>query len=154
MPKYHMRSLNLTKNAVLAVALGVGTPFACADYNPGKLGEAAGAYVIATDMMQRLQSSRCGYVFKKSTYRFDEAVKEVMQYLRPGDRKEFQAFLIGEENMKARQDNTRYIEDWLRSMAREGQDEKTACGMLFSHIGTVYSKATKGWEYAKQHYTK
>lgn len=152
--KTHMHSLNFLRNAIPAALLFLCSPFVWAEYNAGKLGEAAGAYMHATDMMQKLQNSKCGYIFKKKTYSFDNAVKEIMQHLRPRDRGELQSILDGEENKKERQDNARYIDDWLRSMSREGMDEKTACGMLVSNIGTIYNKATKGWEYAKQHYTK
>jgi hypothetical protein len=147
-------SFRFVKHLALVVSLGFGSPSALAEYNAGKLGEAAGAYMMAIDMMEKLQHSRCGYMFEKKTYRFDDAVKEVMQYLRPKDKKELQVFLDGEENRKERHDNTRYIENWLRSIAREGRDEKKTCVLFVGNIATIYNSATTKWEYAKQNYAK
>ena len=147
-------SFRLAKNLALVVSLGLGSPSAWAEYNAGKLGEAAGAYMMAIDMMEKLQHSRCGYMFEKKTYRFDDAVKEVMQYLRPRDQKELQAFLDGEEKRKARQDNARDIEDWLRSIAREGRDERKTCVLFVGNIATIYNSAATKWEYAKHNYAK
>lgn len=151
----HMRLL--TTRAVIfasSLFLGLGSETAWSEYNAGKLGEAAGAYLNAVDMVLQLQQSRCGYVFKKKSYSIEGTVKELRQHLRPKDQEELQAFLDGDEFRRVRLDNAHTIEDWLQSLAREGYDEKTICGMIASNVANVLNYAIQKWEYAKQHYAK
>ncbi|MBI3547241.1 MAG: hypothetical protein HY081_11725 [Gammaproteobacteria bacterium] len=139
----------------VGILLGLVSVSASAEYNSRKLGEAAGAYLNAVDMILQLQESKCGYLFKKKTYSFDRTVKEVLSYLRPNDQKELQAFLDGEEFRKGQEDNKRTIQESLRSLGgREGYDEKTICGMILSNTAMVHEYAKQKWEYAKSHYTK
>ena len=144
----------LVASLLLGASLGLGPVSVSAEYYSRKLGEATGAYLIAVDMILQLQKSQCGYVFKKKRYNFDSTVKEVQSYLRPNDQKELQAFLDGEEFRKSQEDNKHSIQESLRSLGREGLDEKTICGMIFSNIAMVHEHAKQKWEYAKEHYTK
>lgn len=139
---------------MLGASLGLRPVSVSAGYDSGKLGEAAGAYLNAVDMVLQLQESQCGYVFKKKKYDFNSTVKEVMSYLKPNDQKELQTFLDGEKFRNGRQDNKRSIQESLRSLGREGHDEKTICGMIASSTAMVHEYAKQKWEYAKQHYTK
>lgn len=139
---------------LLGAALGLGSVSTSAEYNARKLGEAAGAYLNAVDMILQLQKSQCGYIFKKKKYNFDSAVKEVLSYLKPNDQKELQTFLDGEEFRNSQEDNKRSIQESLRSLGREGHDEKTICGMIASNTAMVHGYAKQKWEYAKKHYAK
>ena len=147
-------SKGLAISLLLGTFLGLGPVSASAEYNSGKLGEAAGAYLIAVDMILQLQKSQCGYVFKKKKHNFADTVKEVQGYLRPSDQKELQIFLDGEEFRKAQGDNRHFIQESLRSLKREGLDEKTSCGMFASNTAMVHEQAKQKWEYAKEHYAK
>lgn len=144
----------IVASLLLGASLGLGPVSASAEYNSRKLGEAAGAYLIAIDMILQLQKSQCGYIFKKQKHNFNRTVKEVLSYLRPDDQKQLQVFLDGEEFRKAQDDNKRFIQESLRSLEREGLDEKTSCGMFASNTAMVHEQAKQKWEYAKEHYAK
>ncbi len=144
----------LVASLLLGASLGLGPVSASAEYNSRKLGEAAGAYLNAVDMILQLQKSQCGYIFKKKKYNFDSTVKEVLSNLKPNDQKELQTFLDGEEFRKGQEDNKRSIQESLQSLGHEGLDEKTICGMILSNTARVHEYAKQKWEYAKKHYTK
>jgi hypothetical protein len=147
-------SRGLAISLLLGVFIGLEPVSVSAEYNSGKLGEAAGAYLIAIDMILQLQKSQCGYIFKKKKHNFVDTVKEVQSYLRPNDQRELQIFLDGEEFQKAQDDNRHFIQESLGSLKREGLDEKTSCGMFASNTAMVHEQAKQKWEYAKEHYAK
>ena len=56
------------------------------------MGEAIGGYLIATDLMEKLSKSQCGYIVRKN-YNFNNAVNEVMPHINNQDSKEIKLWI-------------------------------------------------------------
>lgn len=146
------RNLQKPIIAIFSFALVLFPQHAFAQYNAGKLGEAAGGFLNSVDMVIQLKSSKCGYVIRKE-YSFKQSLIEVKSYLKEKDRKELDRFLK-QNYTKMQNDNKYFIDDSLRAGERDGLDKKTLCGIISSQTALVYKYAQQKWEYAKKYYTE
>ena len=123
------------------------------EYNSERLGEAIGGYLSATDLLEKVSRSECGYVIK-STYSFDAALIETMSYLNERDRREFQSFMASDLKSNYEKENGEFIQGFLRAGRTDGLDINTVCGMMISIISVTYQKTAQQWELAKEVYSR
>ena len=125
-----------------------------AEYNSDKLGEAAGAYLAATDVMIKLSQSECGYAVKeKSKLSLEDTRNEILQYLNEQDTKEFNSYVESQDFKDQMAENNNFINGFMNAGKGEGElDDKTLCGMLLQNVALQYSAAKQKWEDAKELY--
>ncbi len=140
--------------SLIAVCFFVCGSISFAEYNSEKLGEAAGAYLAATDVMIKLSQSECGYITKeKPNISLQETTDEILQHLNEQDAKELLSYIESQAFKDQMVENDEFISGFM-SVGAEGDelDEKTLCGMLLSNVALQYSAAGQKWKDAIQLY--
>lgn len=126
---------------------------AIAEYNAGKLGEAIGGYVIATDIIEKLSSSQCGYAVRKK-YSREATINEVIPYLRKQDQKDLRSMLNSNSFQNDLAENNDFLSNFMSAGRQDGLDKNTLCGMLVSNVAMMYQKSKQQWLFAKENYLK
>lgn len=135
------------------LTLALAAP-AAAEYNPDKLGEAAGGYMFATLVMEQFQVSVCSYLTRTRDYSVDAYAAQVLPHLDARDRAELTAMITGRQLAAKRAAARRYVEGFLAAGRKGGQDDRTLCGMLASNLALVYLKGESDWAFARENYTR
>lgn len=107
--------------------------------------KAIGAYLSAADVMSKLTTSRCGYIFKKKIPSLDSKIVEVQRTLKGNDLKEFNLYTSSTDFKAKMLENQEFIDGYLLNIKKDGIDDKTACGLLVGFFSPLAVKAEKDW---------
>ena len=138
----------------LAACFYISNSFA--EYNADKLGEAAGAYLVATDVMEKISKSECGWVTKsrlitKKSYNLDETKGEIILYLTEKDAKNIQEYLESSEFKKELAENDAYITGIMApDKMGSGAYKDNYCVQIVSKVLSIYAEAEQNWNNAKR----
>lgn len=122
------------------------------DYNSGKLGEGAGAYLYAVCVANELKNTKCSYLAPQ-TISLQPIINDIEYHLKQKDLIDFRSFL--NKDMKSLQsDAKKYLYEFIDVSTRTRQiDIHTACGMLFQNVSLTLGKAEQQWRQAKELYS-
>lgn len=138
-------------NIFFFLTLGLG--FASAEYNSEKLGYAMGGYIKTTDLMVKLENSKCRYIFKQK-HSLQVAIDESLLYLNDSDKDSLAKYMESDDFVASLNQNDGFIAGFIDNGINEGLDEKTLCGMLAQNVSFIYAEALEKWEEAKILYSE
>ena len=138
---------SIKKANLTVLALGaLFASFSGLAYDPYEISHAAGMYLTATDLHLRLSNSQCGYLMKKSAPNFEVRLQEVLSYLTPSDKIEFEAMVRSTEFKNKLEKNKYLINGSYDAFLKEGVDSKTACGLVWGSLSQAISKGETTWK--------
>ena len=114
------------------------------------IGQAAGAYLGATDIMVKVSESKCG-IFTENRYNFNSSLNEVMSYLNEQEKKELTDFLNGEGMRIKRRNNVNLVNTILNPSESKEYSDDFACGLLIGTASTLYRYALTNWNNVKKY---
>ena len=121
-----------------------------AEYNPHKLAQSLGGYLLMTAQIEYLESSKCGYLFSTKSS-VDQSLRDALLHFEKKHRNEIKSALNSSELLyRAKKD----MDGALRAFKADGQDVKSSCGMLIGSISTAFSTITANYENALSAYSK
>ncbi len=126
-----------------------------AEYDPIKLGEAAGAYLGSAYYLHELKDTPCRYLpFEKYSLidSINSIVKDIYSSFNEKDKKQIYSFIESTNLKKMAQDD--FMAGYNKLLKKIGLDKKTACGMVFGMYLQQYSKDREKWKDAKRLYSK
>jgi len=126
-----------------------------AEYDPIKLGDAAGAYLASAYYLHELKDTPCQYLpFKKysSIDSINSIVRDIYSSLNGKDKNKFYSF-IESKNLKKTAQND-FVAGYNKLLNKIELDKNTACGMVFGMYLQQYSEHRKKWKDAKKLYSK
>ena len=121
-----------------------------AEYNPRKLAQALGGYLLMTAQVEYLESSQCGYLLSTKSS-VDQSLRDALLHFEKKHRKEIKSALNSSELLyRAKKD----MDGALDAFKADGQDVNSSCGMLIGSISTAFSTITANYENAVSAYSK
>lgn len=109
-----------------------------------EVGLAAGTYLGAVDLLEKMSESPCGYAINKE-YSLSEATDVVLNHLSSPMKSEVDSYINGPEGQAKFKENDAFISGFLSASEKDGIDEKTACGMLITNAALLRNNAAKDW---------
>jgi thymidylate synthase len=124
-----------------------------AEYNSEKIAEGIGSYAMATDLLNKVSSSRCGYILR-GEYSIEKVIEEVLPYLTKEDQKEIKKFFEGQFFKEKAVQNKKDVEDAILIGELQGLNLNEICKKINSNATRVYKYSFEQWEHAKKSYSK
>lgn len=138
-PKKH-RSMLFAMH--FAVAISFGQCFAAMPFEEAKV---LGTHLAAVDVLSKLKSSKCGYIFKKTIPTLDSKILETQHLLKGNDLLDFNSYVLSSEFKAKMLKNQDFIDGSLQNFRKDGMDAKTACGLLIGSFTPISIKAESDW---------
>lgn len=154
-----MNQKNVFYKYIIVSILLFSSKITTAEYNPGKLGEAAGQYLSVTMFMNKLKTHECGYLLNKK-YDFQAALKDVNSVLKKRDRKELALELKSGNMGKIVRDMYHdFLVQYNKLKAKKHMNNKKnpefLCAMFTGQfIFNVYYPSEEKWGNYKKIYSK
>jgi hypothetical protein len=105
--------------------------------------ETMGQYLTAVDMNERIQKSRCAYAYRKRIFSLNSALEEVMPMLELSEKRELMDMISSGKL----DENQGILDGYFESAARDGLDDKTACGLVVGAFTGLNQQAIENWIY-------
>ena len=110
--------------------------------NREKFLESTGMYLAAIDMMERMQNSRCAYLFEEKKYSLNSTLDEVMPLLDLSEKRD----LFGVISSGKLEENKTILDSFFESASKNSLDEKTSCGLVVGAFAGVYKQNINNWK--------
>ena len=116
------------------------------------LGEAAGAYIAAVDIIDNFEKTECTYLIS-GHYNIYTTLNEISPYLNREDLTFLQNYIKSDKFKAVSKQNYNMLFNFLDTARKSNYDMDIACKSLFQHVASIYNNAKHNWEFARVNYS-